>query len=119
MNRKIVICDDDLDIVEMLEIVLEDSNLEVITETDSRKVIELISDNHPDVILLDLWMPVITGDQVVKQIRSDNSIANIPILIMSAAQDGHQIAQEVGANGFISKPFDIDQLIERVQEFIT
>lgn len=119
MSRKVVICDDDQDIIEMLEIVLDDSNLELITEIDSRKVVSLINDTRPDLVLLDLWMPVVTGDQVVQQIRDSSSISHIPILIMSAAQDGHHIARESGANGFISKPFDIDKLIEKVEEIIS
>ncbi|WP_412468576.1 response regulator [Pedobacter sp. KLB.chiD] len=118
MNKKLLICDDDVDIVEMLEIVFEDCGVEVISETDSKKVLALITHLHPDLVLMDLWMPVITGDQVLKRMRADSGLSSIPVLIMSAAQDGREVAMQAGADGYIAKPFDVDQLLKRVQEMI-
>ncbi len=119
MNRKLLICDDDVDIVEMLEIVLDDSELEVITEVDSKKVLQVIADIRPDLVLMDLWMPVVTGDEVLRHMREDKKLTAIPVLIMSAAQDGRKIAMEAGANGYISKPFDVSNLIQKVNELIS
>lgn len=119
MIKKLLICDDDIDIVEMLEIVLDDCGFEIITETDSKKVLELINNSRPQLVLMDLWMPVISGDQILRRMREDENLSLIPVVIMSAAQDGKQIAIEAGANGYIPKPFDIDKLLERVNQFIS
>jgi len=119
MTKKLLICDDDVDIVEMLEIVLDDISYEIITETNSKKVLELISNTHPHLVLMDLWMPVISGDQILKHMREDKSLASIPVVIMSAAPDGKEIALKAGANGYIPKPFDVDELVQRVNEFIS
>ena len=119
MNKKLLICDDDIDIVEMLEIVLDDRGLDIITETDSKRALELISSIKPDLVLMDLWMPVISGDQILKDMRKDEKLSAIPVVIMSAAQDGKEVAFKAGANGYIPKPFDIDMLMLKVNEFIS
>ncbi|WP_316809138.1 response regulator [Pedobacter agri] len=119
MNKTLLICDDDVDIIEMLEIVLDDSGFDIITEADSKKVLELISSIRPQLVLMDLWMPVISGDQILTRMREDENLASIPVVIMSAAQDGKQIASKAGANGYISKPFDIDKLMQKVNEFMS
>jgi len=119
MSKKLLICDDDRDIVEMLEIVLDESGYEIITETDSKRVLELISNIRPQLVLMDLWMPVISGDEILKRMRKDKNISSIPVVIMSAAQDGKAVALKAGANGYIPKPFDIDRLLQRVNEFIS
>lgn len=117
-NKKILICDDDRDILEMLEIILEDSGLDIFTEPDSTILVERIEENMPDLLLMDLWMPVITGDEILKTLRSNDGIKNLPVIIMSAAQDGKLIATEAGADDYISKPFDIDVLIAKVKALI-
>ncbi|WP_316850509.1 response regulator [Pedobacter agri] len=118
MTRKLLICDDDIDIVEMLEVVLDDSHLEVITETDSKKMLQLIAEVSPHLVLMDLWMPVISGDEILKNMRENKELSSIPVLIMSAAQDGKKVAMDAGADGYISKPFDVDILLRKVKEFI-
>lgn len=119
MSKKLLICDDDVDIIEMLEIVLDDSGFDIITETDSKKVLELISSTRPQLVLMDLWMPVISGDQILKHMREDQNLSSIPVVIMSAAQDGKEVAFKAGANGYIPKPFDIDNLMQKVNEFMS
>ncbi|WP_316760094.1 PleD family two-component system response regulator [Pedobacter aquatilis] len=119
MSKKLLICDDDIDIIEMLEIVLDDSGFDIITETDSKKVLELISSTKPQLVLMDLWMPVISGDQILMQMREDQNLSSIPVVIMSAAQDGKEVASKAGANGYIPKPFDIDELMQKVNKFMS
>ncbi|WP_316800160.1 response regulator [Pedobacter frigidisoli] len=119
MSKKLLICDDDIDIIEMLEIVLDDSGFDIITETDSKKVLELITDTRPQLVLMDLWMPVTSGDQILKRMREDENLSSIPVVIMSAAQDGKEVASKAGANGYIPKPFDIDKLMQKVDELMS
>ena len=119
MPKKIFICDDDPDIVEMLEIVLDLPELKLLSETDSRKAYQRIAKEEPDLVLMDLWMPVISGDTVLKEIRASSELKALPVIIMSASKDGHRIAMEAGANDYIAKPFDIDILISKITDMLS
>jgi CheY-like chemotaxis protein len=114
-TKKILICDDDEGILDMMVMVLEDSGYEVIAEVNSLNVYQVIEREKPDLLLIDLWMPVLSGDQVVKQLKSNPQTQFIPIIVISASTDGRRIASEAGADDFIPKPFDLDKLISQVQ----
>ncbi|GAB2693708.1 hypothetical protein GCM10027037_16470 [Mucilaginibacter koreensis] len=114
-TKKILICDDDEGILDMMVMVLEDSGYEVISEANSLNVYQVIDRERPDLLLIDLWMPVLSGDQVVKQLKSSPKTQFIPIIVISASTDGRRIAGEAGADEFIPKPFDLDKLISQVQ----
>lgn len=113
-NKKILVCDDDLGILEMLELILED-DYQVILEPNSINALKKIQTERPDLVLLDIWMPVISGDQVLRQLRAEPLSAQIPVLMYSASTEGKTIAQASGADGFLAKPFDIDQLMKTVE----
>lgn len=114
-NKKIMICDDNQDIVDVLNIMLETEGYTVFSEIDSTKLIDGIKQQTPDLLLLDLWMPVLSGDQIVKLIRESNDIKHLPVIILSASIDGNDIAQNVGANGFIAKPFNIEDIFDVIK----
>jgi DNA-binding response OmpR family regulator len=113
-NKKILVCDDDEGILDMVTFVLEDSGFNVIPESNSLNVYNLVEKEQPDLVLLDLWMPVLSGDQVLKVLKGNPETQNLPVIVISASTEGQKIAEEAGANGFIAKPFDIDQLVDRV-----
>ncbi|MBK0380594.1 response regulator [Mucilaginibacter sp. SD-g] len=116
MNKTILVCDDDEGILDMLEIVLEDAGYHVIVVSNSLKIYEAIDKQKPDLVLLDLWMPVLSGDQVLRTLRKNPETDKLPVIIISASREGKHIADEAGANGFIAKPFDLDQLVNDVQK---
>ncbi|QXV66322.1 response regulator [Mucilaginibacter achroorhodeus] len=119
MPNKILICDDDEGILDLLELVLTDEGYSVVAELNSVKVSNLIQKEHPDLIILDLWMPVTSGDQILKTIRNTPAISELPVIVISASNDGKAIAQEAGATAFISKPFDIDEMTGKVNEILS
>lgn len=114
--KKIMICDDDQDILDVLDIMLEIEGYTVITEIDSTNIINKIKDRSPDLLLLDLWMPVLSGDQVLKIIRGTKEIENLPVIILSASVDGNDIANNAGANAFIPKPFNMDEVVDVIKK---
>ncbi|MGI4728396.1 MAG: response regulator transcription factor [Janthinobacterium lividum] len=118
MNKKILICDDDEGILHMLSFILEDAGFDTIGEANSLNIFKQIRNEQPDLLLLDLWMPVLTGDQVLKTLRVDPDKMNLPVIIISASMEGKNIASEAGANDFLAKPFDIEQLISKVNSLI-
>ncbi|MBD8081630.1 response regulator [Chryseobacterium caseinilyticum] len=116
--KKILICDDDQGILDVLEMTLELEGFMVNTEINSTNLLKVIENIKPDLLLMDLWMPVLSGDQLLNIIRLSDNIKNLPVIIFSASVDGNQIATAAGADGFISKPFDLDHLITKVQDVL-
>jgi DNA-binding response OmpR family regulator len=118
ISRKILICDDDPGILDMLEFVLEEAGYQIIAEPNSLNVNHMILSLDPDLIILDLWMPVLSGDQVLKNLRQDPRTENLPVIVISASREGKHIAREAGANDYITKPFDIDELILKIDQHL-
>ncbi|PWS26329.1 response regulator [Pedobacter yonginense] len=113
-NKKILICDDDEGILDMLEMVFEDSPYTVIPEKNSLNIKSIVERESPDLILLDLWMPVLSGDQLLRTLRKNPSTIGLPVIVISASREGRQIAYDAGATGFIAKPFDFSELMGMV-----
>ncbi|TWR31558.1 response regulator [Mucilaginibacter pallidiroseus] len=117
-KKKILICDDDAGIVDMAQLILEMNDFEAIGETNSLKLYDRIKTEHPDLIIIDLWMPVLSGDQILKRLKSDEHFKSIPVMAISASNDGYQIAMQAGANRFISKPFEMDEFVKAAHEMV-
>ena len=114
MNKKILVCDDDHDILEITRLILEEEGYRVLTETGSFHLVERAISERPDLLLLDLWMPLLPGDELARQIRSTPELTGIPIVIFSATGEGKQRAMQAGADCFVTKPFDIDELLTTI-----
>jgi len=114
-KKKILVADDDPAICEGIEMILEDAGYEVRTTTDGRKVIDTYK-YLPDLILLDIWMSGIDGRDICKQLKAVKQVKKIPILMISS-KDTEQISKEAGADGFLPKPFEIDDLLTIVRRY--
>lgn len=118
MEKCILICDDDEGILDVTSMVLESNGYRVIPIINSLKVLETVRKENPDLIILDLWMPGINGEQLVEALKGNAETRDMPIIIISASRDGSAIAKQSGANDFLEKPFDIDMLTERVKQYV-
>ncbi|WP_316809361.1 response regulator [Pedobacter agri] len=116
MAKKILICDDDPGILDLMEIILEETGHKIISEQNSLKVSTLIEKEIPDLVILDLWMPLVSGDQLLEKIRKNPHTRAIPVIVMSASRDGEQIAKKAGASAYIPKPFDINDLMSMIEQ---
>lgn len=117
MNKKrILIADDDQSILEVMQLILEDEGYEVATSVDGEDVYKMNGD-FPDVLLLDIRMSGIDGRDICKYLKSHNLKKDIPVIIISANKDTEQIARNVGADDFLTKPFEIDDLIGKVKKY--
>lgn len=107
-----IIIDDDEGVIEALQAALELSGYVCIgvKEKVNKKIIDMIEKHHPDVIFLDLLLSGTDGPSVTKDIRKDERLKNIPIILMSAHPRGKQISQEIQVDGFLPKPFSLDIL---------
>lgn len=114
-TKKIMVCDDDQGILDVIQMLLETENFTVYTEVHSPNLISSIQLHSPDLLLLDLWMPFMAGDELLKTIRHNEEIKDLPVIVLSASVDGSDIAEDAGANAFIAKPFDMNDLISKVK----
>lgn len=118
MKKKIVVCDDDMGILEMMEIALYDDDTEIILVQDSLRLFDVLAENEPALLLLDLWMPLISGDQILRHMRATARFASLPVIVLSASTEGRKIALDAGADAYISKPFNIAEMLDLVQQQI-
>ncbi len=116
--KKIIVCDDDEGILDMLQLVLEENGFDIIPEKNSLNIYSLIEKEKPDLLLLDLWMPVLSGDQVLKNLKNNPQTKGLPVIIISASRDGLEISKNAGANEFVAKPFDLDFLLNKVKDLL-
>lgn len=113
MEKRILICDDDNDILSICTYILEEQGWEVHTRTHCNDILEVIGDIKPQVILMDNWIPETGGIKATQAIKGVEKFKNIPVIYFSANNDIKSLAEEAGADTFLAKPFDIDEL-ERV-----
>jgi len=110
-KKKVLIVDDEQSILRILAIKLRISGYEVITALNGQQALEAVDAANPDVMLLDIIMPEMDGFQVIEQLRT---CSNLPIIAFSARAEYAGRALSLGANEFIIKPFDVDDLTDRI-----
>jgi DNA-binding NtrC family response regulator len=113
MEKRILICDDDADILSICTYILEEQGWEVHTRTHCNNILDVIGDIKPQVILMDNWIPETGGIKATQAIKAVDEFKNIPVVYFSANNDIKSLAEQAGADTFLAKPFDIDEL-ERV-----
>ena len=113
----VLIYDDDLEILLLCKIILE-KYYHVETRMKCENIISDISQIKPDIILMDLWIPVIGGEKAIALMKNDPRTQFIPVILFSANDEIDKICIKSGANGYISKPFDIDTLKEVIERNI-
>jgi DNA-binding response OmpR family regulator len=110
MDGRVMIFDDDTDLLEVCGIVLRSKNYLVSAVNRFTDIIEEVSKFLPDVILMDNWIPDIGGVKATQQIKKDGKLKEIPVIFFSANHSVEDLATEAGADFFLHKPFEIDEL---------
>ena len=118
--HKILIVDDDVTITELMEALLTMEGYQPTTVNDSPKALEAANSINPDLIVLDLMMPGLTGFELCELLQQNPKVASIPILIVSARDDpeSKQRAMQCGAREYITKPFEVDHLLQKIHDMI-
>ena len=116
----ILVVDDDYLSRELLQAHMVNAHYNVILANSGSKALEIAVAEQPDIILMDVNMPGLSGYTVCNQLKSTPSTSHIPILLMTAMDDEENIVQatEAGADGFVSKPFDIPRMFEQIKRLI-
>jgi len=120
--KKILIVEDEHDIVTLLSFSLKKAGFEIITTRDGEKGLAAARDRKPDLIILDLNLPKLPGEEVCKAIREDldESFASTPIIMVTAkAGDVDRIiGKSIGANRYITKPFEMECLLKEIRDIL-
>jgi CheY-like chemotaxis protein len=117
----ILVADDDPDILSIVSMSLETQGYTVHTATNGREAVDLARRHHPDLILMDMMMPVLSGYEAVGELKADAATKDIVIVGLSAkamATDMER-ATDVGIDGYITKPFRIAQILSVVESYLT
>jgi len=123
MDKKIVIADDEAHIRMLIEQTLEDlddDEVEIITASNGEEALETIKTEKPNLVFLDVMMPKMNGFDVCRTVKNDLGLKNIYIVMLTAKGQEYdkQKGLEVGADLYMTKPFDPDELLEKAQEVL-
>lgn len=116
-QEKVIIVDDEEHIQELIKFNLENMGYKVLCSGNGIEALKLVKNEHPDLVLLDLMLPGMDGFEVCKEIRKDNNISNIPIIMITAKGEelDRILGLELGADDYITKPFSVRELNARVK----
>jgi DNA-binding response OmpR family regulator len=116
----ILLVDDELDILAMLKMRLEANDFEVITAIDGLEALEKARNNKVALIILDLMLPKMDGYKVCRMLKFDERYRNIPVIILTARSQkiDKEMAEGVNADAYITKPFEPQELITKIQELL-
>ena len=121
MNKpRILVADDIKQNVKLLRVILAASEYDVVEAYDGEEALEKAKGEHPDLILLDVMMPKVTGYEVCQKLRADDLTKNIPIVMITALHEMNDRIKgiEAGADDFISKPFNKTELLARIKALL-
>lgn len=120
-QAKILIVDDEPDLVETIRFSLELEGYNVLVATNGEEGLNVARQEKPDLILLDLMLPKLDGYKVCRLLKFDERYKSIPILMLTArTQEKDKIlGKETGANEYLTKPFDMDELMAKIKSYLT
>ncbi len=120
ISPTILIVDDDQPSLELLQAYLEDVDCETVSAEDGLQALKIISKSPPDLVLLDIMMPKMSGFEVCKKIKNDPKTADIPVIMVTALNEFGDIEQGInsGTDDFISKPVNKLELLTRVKTML-
>lgn len=119
-KKRILVVDDELDMLMVIKLRLEASGYEVITATDGLEGLNIARKTKPDLIVLDVMLPKMNGYKVSRFLKFDEEYKHIPIVMLTAlaGEEDRSTGIETGANAYISKPFETQELLDTVRRFL-
>ncbi len=117
-KKKLLVVDDEQDILEFLKVILEDEGYSVVTTDKDDYLERLNNDTPPDLILLDLLLSGKDGREIVKHLKTQENTKHIPIIMFSAHPGAQETTRQAGADDFVAKPFEIDLLLSKIKQHL-
>lgn len=119
MPKLIMLVDDEPDVMRVCDFRLKRAGYEVINAANGQEAIDLLQKNKPDLIFLDLRLPIINGSEVSVRVKSDPSTKNIPVVLFTASADGiEDRVKDYLADDYLIKPFEPEILFQKVRKFL-
>ena len=120
MAKKILAVDDEPDILKVVIFRLKKIGYEVITAIDGKEALDLAERERPDLILLDLRLPIINGYEVCQKIKADEKLKKIPVILLTASTSSEfaEKMKEYQADDYLVKPFEPEELLTKIKKFI-
>ncbi|MDQ3646772.1 MAG: response regulator [Actinomycetota bacterium] len=119
MPKKILIVEDEEAVRELEKFILETQGYEVMEARDGLEGLAKAEFRRPDLILLDLMMPDVSGGRMFDEMKEHHATAGIPIIVVTGKPDAHeQFDEEIGPNNVVMKPFEADTLLARIRDHI-
>jgi len=117
---KVLVADDELDIVETIRYILEAKGHEVLEANDGMEALEQARNFKPDIIFLDVMMPKLDGYKVCRMLKFDSQYRSIPVVLLTARAGSQDVStgEEVGADEYITKPFNVEEVLDIVDRLI-
>lgn len=119
-KQKILVVDDEADLVETLKFRLEANNYEVISSCDGKDALEKARKEAPNLIILDIMLPKLDGYKICRMLKYDQKYKHIPVIMFTsrAQESDRKLGGEVGADAYITKPFEPDILLGKIKELL-
>ncbi len=117
-SRRILVIDDDPDILEFLQILLEDEGYTVVISEEGEYIKSLQTGELPHLILLDMLLSGKDGRDIVRYLKSQDETKAIPVIMFSAHPSAERTVREAGADDFLAKPFSIDVLLAKIVQYL-
>ena len=119
-KKRILVVDEEADLVFGLKIQLEKDNFHVLTAKDGQEGLNKVRQEKPDLLILDLMLPKLDGYKVCRMLKFDEKYKSIPIILLTARtqQEDQKVGYEVGADAYITKPFDAQELLKKIKELL-
>jgi len=125
-KKLILLVDDDPDFVAAVKVILEKGGYDVNVAYDGKEGLEAVAEQRPDLIVLDVMMPVMNGHEACAKLKADESTSEIPIILLTAVADRvatstytHRDMLESEAEDYMPKPVEPDELLERVKSWLS
>jgi len=116
MSKRILIFDDDIDILSICTYILQEQGWDVQTSAHCNDIVNKVRDFDPNVILMDNWIPDSGGVIATRAIKSEPDLKDIPVVYFSANNDIQTLASKAGADTYLEKPFDLNELEEMIEK---
>lgn len=119
-RKRILVVDDEPDLVETLQLRLEQENFECLTADDGYNGLELARNEKPDLIILDIMLPSMDGYKVSRLLKFQKELRHIPIIMLTARDkpEDHLLGEQTGADYYMTKPFSMDKLVAKIKQFV-
>lgn len=120
MTKKILIVEDDIDFQDIYSLYLQGESFQVLKAFDGNEALACLEKEKPDLIILDLIMPIMDGEEFYVRFRKREAWASIPVIVASVNEKlPPRIAERGGVSAVLKKPFDIDQLLEKIHTILS